>query len=72
MQTFFGLYARKDGELILMTKDHIVPKSHGGTNASNNLQTMCEECNNNKGNKIDLGLWEKCLERFVPFSMVNM
>jgi hypothetical protein len=42
----FNLYhQRKDGSLVLMTKDHIVPKSHGGKNDLENLRTMCMPCN---------------------------
>lgn len=49
----FNLYAiRADGKEILMTKDHIVPKSKGGPNTMNNYQTMCERCNSRKGNNI--------------------
>lgn len=46
----FNLFAVKDDELILMTKDHIVPKSMGGNNHLSNLQTMCGPCNHEKGN----------------------
>lgn len=35
---------------ILMTKDHIIPKSKGGKNQLSNYQTMCSPCNRNKGN----------------------
>jgi hypothetical protein len=45
----FNLYAEEDGELILMTKDHIVPKSLGGKDYVSNYQTMCSICNNLKG-----------------------
>jgi 5-methylcytosine-specific restriction endonuclease McrA len=46
----FNLYAY-DSEKgpILMTKDHIVPKSRGGSNRLDNLQTMCAPCNESKG-----------------------
>jgi 5-methylcytosine-specific restriction endonuclease McrA len=50
----FNLYAlSKDGEEVLMTKDHILPKSKGGSDKLTNLQTMCIRCNNAKGNTID-------------------
>ena len=49
----FNLYAIKDGEEILMTKDHIIPKSKGGSDSLKNLQTMCCECNSKKGDLID-------------------
>jgi len=28
-----------------LTIDHILPKSRGGTNDLDNLQTLCEQCN---------------------------
>jgi 5-methylcytosine-specific restriction endonuclease McrA len=49
----FNLYAEKDGKLILMTKDHIYPKSKGGSNGLSNLQTMCSPCNCKKADKTD-------------------
>lgn len=45
----FNLYAEDNGRLVLMTKDHIVPKSLGGPDELNNYQTMCCICNNLKG-----------------------
>ncbi len=41
----FNLYTA-DGRL--MTKDHIVAASNGGSNSHNNYQTMCMKCNNRK------------------------
>ena len=41
----FNLYA-EDGTLL--TKDHIRPKSLGGEDDVDNLQTMCKECNERK------------------------
>lgn len=38
---------------ILMTKDHIIPKSKGGGDFLDNLQTLCTNCNNEKGNRYD-------------------
>ncbi len=37
---------------ILMTKDHIIPKSKGGPSEIGNLQTMCTLCNRLKGDKL--------------------
>lgn len=37
----------------MMTVDHILPKSLGGTNSMGNYQPMCSTCNNKKGNKIE-------------------
>ncbi len=36
----------------LMTIDHIKPKSKGGSDSINNLDTMCSECNTKKGDKL--------------------
>jgi 5-methylcytosine-specific restriction endonuclease McrA len=47
----FNLYNINNGALTMMTKDHILPVSHGGTNDLSNLQCMCEHCNQRKGNK---------------------
>lgn len=47
------LYAVKDdGTEVIMTRDHIIPRSRGGPNIIENLQAMCEPCNVAKGNKI--------------------
>lgn len=40
-----GKYAKS----ILMTRDHIIPKFHGGPDTLENSQTMCIVCNNEKG-----------------------
>lgn len=48
----FNLYAVDGEQHILMTKDHIIPKSKGGSNALVNLQTMCYKCNQLKGDRI--------------------
>jgi 5-methylcytosine-specific restriction endonuclease McrA len=45
----FNLYAIENGHYILMTKDHIRPKSYGGIDIHSNYQTMCAICNNLKG-----------------------
>ena len=44
---FCGVSARK-AELEI---DHIVPFSNGGSNAMNNLQTLCKACNQGKSNR---------------------
>lgn len=46
----YGINA--DGEEVLFTKDHIIPRSKGGKNAQYNYQTMCVECNGKKGSEI--------------------
>jgi len=49
----FNLYGiDKNGKEMLMTKDHIIPKSKGGKNGLHNLQPMCMKCNNEKDDKM--------------------
>lgn len=49
-----NLYAVDDnGTEILMTKDHILPRSKGGIDDISNYQTMCKPCNEVKGNKLE-------------------
>lgn len=46
-----NLYAvDNNGNEILMTKDHIIPRSKGGIDDVSNYQTMCKLCNEAKGN----------------------
>lgn len=48
----FNLFGRKNGKEVLFTKDHIYPKSKGGKNCLSNMQTMCERCNQKKGDSV--------------------
>lgn len=47
------LYGMKDGNEVMITMDHIVPKSKGGGYTTSNLQPMCEVCNVRKSNHED-------------------
>lgn len=49
-----NLYGRnRIGHEIMMTVDHIYPKSKGGKNHLSNLQTMCESCNRGKADTVE-------------------
>lgn len=37
---------------IRLTRDHIIPKSKGGSNELSNIQWICRECNFDKGNSL--------------------
>jgi 5-methylcytosine-specific restriction endonuclease McrA len=50
----FNLFAGN----ILMTKDHIVPKSKGGGDKLHNLRTMCTPCNEARGNDTKMKIEE--------------
>lgn len=48
-----NLYGVNDkGEEILFTKDHILPASKGGKDDIKNYQTMCYNCNAEKGCRV--------------------
>jgi hypothetical protein len=49
----FNLYGvDTDGNEVLITKDHIIPRSAGGKNKLPNYQTMCYVCNQDKADRI--------------------
>lgn len=49
----FNLYGyNRQGEEVMLTVDHIMPKSKGGSDELNNKQCLCFRCNNKKGDKI--------------------
>ena len=45
-----------DREFVLMTVDHILPKSKGGKATLDNLRPMCAHCNGRRGNKLEENL----------------
>jgi len=48
-----NLYSRtKNNTEIMLTIDHRIPISKGGSNRLRNLQTMCSPCNHSKSNKM--------------------
>lgn len=49
----FNLYGYdEEGNEVMLTKDHIVPKSKGGKNFIKNYQTMCYNCNAEKADTV--------------------
>lgn len=51
-KTHLRLFGIKDGEEIMMTRDHIIPQSRGGSNSFSNIQTMCCKCNSEKQDEV--------------------
>ena len=50
----FNLYGVSPrGNEVLFTKDHILPVSKGGGGGMENLQTMCQPCNERKGATVE-------------------
>jgi 5-methylcytosine-specific restriction endonuclease McrA len=48
-----NLYAVRNDREVLMTRDHIIPRSKGGSDNLDNQQTMCFYCNTRKGDKVE-------------------
>lgn len=46
------LFAVHEGRYVLMTRDHIIPKSFGGVNDVENLRIGCTDCNGARGNSM--------------------
>jgi len=53
-----NLFGDKNGTQVLMTCDHIIPQSHGGSNNFHNLQVLCCQCNCEKDSQFDRRLTE--------------
>jgi hypothetical protein len=49
-----NLFGRNaEGELVMMTQDHIIPVSKGGFTVLENLRPACERCNSRRGNTMN-------------------
>jgi 5-methylcytosine-specific restriction endonuclease McrA len=47
-----NLYCSQNGQEVMLTSDHKLPKSRGGSNRIENRQTMCYKHNAEKGNQL--------------------
>ena len=47
------LFAERDGNFVLMTRDHIIPRSYGGVDDVENLRIGCSPCNSVRGNHLN-------------------
>jgi hypothetical protein len=51
--TFTTRKGRQISHLVLMTRDHIIPKSLGGKDVVENLRAGCENCNSQRGSDME-------------------
>lgn len=67
-----NLYAKnKNGHLILMTKDHVIPRAKGGPDCMANYQTMCRPCNSKKGDSVEIPKHDFRTRETGPISVVG-
>ena len=66
-----NFYGRRDGEWVLFTKDHIIPRSLGGPNLLDNYQTMCAPCNERRANDVSLADISELAERLGVLEKVK-
>lgn len=45
-------FNKNDGNIVLMTQDHVIPTAKGGQNNLDNLKTMCALCNLEKADSL--------------------
>lgn len=57
--------------LVLMTKDHIIPRSKGGPTTLENLQTMCAICNSKKGDTFSGKVQMKKRDPIAPIGLAQ-
>jgi hypothetical protein len=48
-----NLYGNQNNNIVMMNRDHIIPRSLGGANVIENLRVACEACNSKRGNALD-------------------
>lgn len=60
-----NVYAKKDGQVVLLTKDHIYPRSKGGLDNIKNYQVLCEECNKKKSDNSPITLVQALREGYA-------
>lgn len=66
-----NVYAEKNGEAVLLTKDHIYPKSKGGLDSIKNYQVLCEQCNITKSDNSPIKLVQALREGYATKKSVE-
>lgn len=62
----------EQGEEVILTKDHIYPKSKGGLNCINNYQVLCSKCNREKADNSPITLVQALNEgKATKYSVSN-
>ena len=70
----FNKMTMKVGKKNTCTRDHVIPRSAGGSNSSDNLVGVCSDCNNDKADMsltqffLKRALKKRNIQRNVPHS----
>lgn len=60
--SYCGATIEEDGALL--TLDHVIPVSKGGSNCSQNLVTACQKCNSSRGDR-DVADFAEAVARYL-------
>ena len=60
------MYCETSIPLRSMTRDHVIPKSKGGSNGWDNIVSACGRCNSAKANHMPVGQWRPLYKPFLP------
>ena len=72
MPFYINLYATVGEDEVMLTWDHKVPRSLGGSNNLANAQCMCDRCNSLKGNSLSIAEMLEYQEGPEYFSMLRL
>lgn len=61
----------ENGREIMLTRDHIYPKSLGGLNAMSNSQTLCACCNQKKLDTTELSIEEAVANGYTTYELAT-